>query len=145
MVAQFSPSTQLYGSHRRESKGSRDKSSVIIYLETKHHGKAFQFFLPPIKRQFKQRRFWATHVKRKWAFFFFKIPWRYQICIVKFLCSCRDGLLKNLFQITAQEGNKSTSGWRVRRCLNSLASYADVSLSIGEQRKAGRGQRARRR
>ena len=27
-------------------------------------------------RELKQRRFWATHVNRKWAFFSFSMPWR---------------------------------------------------------------------
>ena len=78
-------------------------------------------------RVFKQQRFWATHVKRKWAFFSFKIPWRYQICIAKFLCCYRDDLpQKKLLKITSQECNKSTSGLRAsltrkpRRCLNPL-------------------------
>ena len=30
-------------------------------------------------REFKQRRFWATHVNRKWSIFPFNTPWRYQI------------------------------------------------------------------
>ena len=44
----------------------------------------------------KQRRFWATHVNRKWAFFSFNMPQRYHICIVRFLYSYRDDLPKNL-------------------------------------------------
>ena len=31
--------------------------------------------------KFKQRRFQATRVNRKWAFFSFNISWRYQICV----------------------------------------------------------------
>ena len=44
-------------------------------------------------REFKQRRFWATDVNRKWAFFYFKFPWRYQIrllrvfTLVELICS----------------------------------------------------------
>ena len=34
-------------------------------------------------REFKKRRFWATHVTRKWSIFPFNMPWRYQICILK--------------------------------------------------------------
>ena len=60
----------------------------------------------------KQRRFWAVHVNRKWAFLSFNTPWRYQICIAKYLYTYRDDLLKNLFKITAEEFKKSTSGWR---------------------------------
>ena len=46
-------------------------------------------------RELKQRRFWATHVNRKWAFFSFNIPWRYQICIAKYLYSYWDELPEN--------------------------------------------------
>ena len=31
--------------------------------------------------KFKQRRFQATRVNRKWAFFSFNVSWRYQICV----------------------------------------------------------------
>ena len=63
-------------------------------------------------REFKQRRFCATDVKRKLAFFSFSKPWRYRIYIAKCLNSYRDDLPKNLFKITAQECKMSTSGWR---------------------------------
>ena len=34
-------------------------------------------------REFTQRRFWATHVNRKWAFLSFNMPYRrYQICML---------------------------------------------------------------
>ena len=32
-------------------------------------------------RQLKQRRFWATHVNRKWGIFPLNMPWWYKICI----------------------------------------------------------------
>ena len=54
-------------------------------------------------RELKQRRFWAKHVNRKRAFFSSNKPWRYCICIAKWLNSCSDDLPKNLFKITAQE------------------------------------------
>ena len=38
-------------------------------------------------RKFKQGRFWAPHVNRKWAFFSFNMLWRYQICVAKCLNS----------------------------------------------------------
>ena len=60
-------------------------------------------------REFKQRRFWATHVKRKWAFFSFNIPWRYIICIAECLYCYKGNLPKYMFNITAQECKKSTS------------------------------------
>ena len=44
--------------------------------------------------EFKQQRFLATHVNRKWAFFSFHSSWRYQICIAKFLYSKREVLPK---------------------------------------------------
>ena len=62
--------------------------------------------------EFKQRRFWATYVNRKWAFLSFNMPWRNQICIAKCLYSCRDDLPKNLFKMTAEESKKSSSAWR---------------------------------
>ena len=53
-----------------------------------------QRFKKFVTREVKQQRFWATHVKRKWAFFFFNMPQRYQICIAKCLYSYRDDLPK---------------------------------------------------
>ena len=38
-------------------------------------------------RELRQRRFGATHVNRKWAFFSFNKPWRYHIFIPKCLYS----------------------------------------------------------
>ena len=55
----------------------------------------------------KHGRFWATHVNRKWSLFHFRIPWRYQICIAKFLYPCREYLPKHLCKWTAQEWKKS--------------------------------------
>ena len=52
--------------------------------------------------------FTAMHINRKWAFYSFNIPWRYQICIAKCIYSYRDDLPQNLFKITAQEYKKST-------------------------------------
>ena len=65
-----------------------------------------------VNRELKQRRFWATHVNRKWAFFSFSKPLRYRICIAKCLNSYRDDLLKDLFKITTQVCKKSISGSR---------------------------------
>ena len=62
-------------------------------------------------RELKQWRFWATHVNKKWTFFCFNIPWRYQITIAKCLYSYREDLPKILFKITAQEYKKSTFDW----------------------------------
>ena len=49
-------------------------------------------------KEFKQRRFWATQVNQKWAFFSFNMPWRYQICIARCLDSYRDDLHKKFVQ-----------------------------------------------
>ena len=76
-------------------------------------------------REFNKRRFWATHVNRKWAFFSFNMPWRYQICIAKCFYFHRDDLTKHLFKITAQECKKSSSGWRA-----SLKNVAEYSFSF---------------
>ena len=72
------------------------------YLSSNLHG----------NRELKHRRFWTTHVKRKWAFSSDNKPWRYRIYIAKCLNSYRDDLPKNLFKITAQECETSISGWR---------------------------------
>ena len=66
-----------------------------------------------VNRELKQRRFWATHVNRKWVLFPSNMPWRYWICTVISLCSQRDGLPENLANTTTQECTKSTPGWRV--------------------------------
>ena len=61
-----------------------------------------------LSRELKQHLFWATHVNRKWTFFSFNMPWRYQICTANCLYSCRDDLPKLLFEITAQVCKEST-------------------------------------
>ena len=66
----------------------------------------------PDKRELKQRRFWATHVNRKWGLLPFYMPGHYQICIAEFLFSYKDDLPKGFNQTTAQRCKKSTSGWR---------------------------------
>ena len=53
-------------------------------------------------RELKQRRFWATHVNRKWGLLPFYMPWRQQICIAEFLFSYKDDLPESLNQATAQ-------------------------------------------
>ena len=73
------------------------------------------FFKPPPledNRELKQRRFWATHVNRKWGLFPFYTPGHYQICIAEFLFSHKDDLPEGFNQTTAQRCKKSTSGWR---------------------------------
>ena len=63
-------------------------------------------------RELKRRRFWATHVNRKWGLLPFYMPGHYQICIAEFLFSYKDDLPKGFNQTTAQCCEKSTSGWR---------------------------------
>ena len=63
-------------------------------------------------RELKRRRFWATHVNRKWGLLPFYMPGHYQICIAEFLFSYKDDLPKGFNQTTAQCCKKSTSGWR---------------------------------
>ena len=53
-------------------------------------------------RELKKRRFWMTHVNRKWAFFSFNILWRYQMCLAKYLYFYWDELPENLGKIAAQ-------------------------------------------
>ena len=69
------------------------------------------FAVPFTIRKLKQRRFWATHVNRKWGLLHFYMPWRWQICIAKFILSCKDDLPKSFNQTTAQWRKKFTSGW----------------------------------
>ena len=73
-------------------------------------------------REFKQKRFWAVHVNRKWSIFPFNMPWRYQICTLKCLFSHKDDLPENLVNITPHVWNKSTSGWRFGRSKTSGSS-----------------------
>ena len=77
-------------------------------------------------RKLKQRRFWATHVNRKWAFLPFYMPWRWQICIAKFLF-----LLERRFTLVFQTNHcpviqkvhfRLTSVAQKRCCLRSLLS-----------------------
>ena len=74
-------------------------------------------------RELKQRRFWATHVNRKWGFLPFYMPWRYQIFIAKFLFSFKDDLPESFNQATAQWCKvhfRLTSVAQKRCCLSSL-------------------------
>ena len=77
--------------------------------------------------ELKQRRFWTTHVNRKWAFFSFNKPWRYHICIAKCRHSHGDDLSKILFKTTAQECKQSLLPFNMRRSNTSLL----IKLAIG--------------
>ena len=63
-------------------------------------------------RELKQRRFWATHVNRKWGPLPFYMPRHWQICIAKCLFSYKEDLIESFNRTTAQWCKKSTSGWR---------------------------------
>ena len=86
--------------------------TIVFFLRLLSRRRRRRRILKSLFREFKQRRFWAKHLNRKWAFFSFNKPWRYHICIATCLNSYRDDLRKNLLKITAQECKKSTSGWR---------------------------------
>ena len=86
--------------------------------------------------------FWATHVNRKWAFFSFNMPCRYQICIAECLYPYKVDLPRNLFKITDEElKKKSPLPVDVRRSKKSrlkLRAYADVRRGRWKEGK-GRG------
>ena len=58
-----------------------------------------------------KRRFWATHVNRKWDLFRFKAPWRFQIWVSWCLYYYRNDLSENLGETTVHEWKNTTSGW----------------------------------
>ena len=59
-----------------------------------------------------QKRFWATHVNRKSIRYYFKLPWRYQICISKCLYYYRDDLFINWGKPPSKNAKKkTTNGW----------------------------------
>ena len=51
-------------------------------------------------RELKQRRFWATHINRKWSIFPFNMPLTYKNRILQCLFSYGDNLLENVVKIT---------------------------------------------
>ena len=59
-------------------KNDNNRTPVITII-----GVPFTVLTFGVFRKFKQGRFWATHVNRKWAFFSFNMPWRYQICMLR--------------------------------------------------------------
>ena len=89
--------------------------------------------------------FWATHVNRKWAFFSFNMPCRYQICIAECLYPYRVDLPRNLFKITDEEFKKSPHPVDVRRSKKSrLKLRTPTSEGEGERREKGEGTGERR-
>ena len=74
-----------------------------------------------------QRRFWATHVNRKWTYSLLIFLVASKICIAKSLFYYRDDLPKTLFKIIAQECKKSTSGWRAS--LKMVATFWTSSIN----------------
>ena len=81
-----------------------------------------------METRLKQRRFWATHVNRKWTYslliclFASKFVLLIVFSLIEMICS------KILFKIIAQECKKSTSGW-----LASLKMIAACFLDIINQ------------
>ena len=61
-------------------------------------------------REFKQRRFWARHVNRKWAFSLLICLDATKFILLKCFYSYKHDLLKKLFKVTAQECKRSTFG-----------------------------------
>ena len=53
-------------------------------------------------RELKKKPFWMTHVNRKWVFFPFNIPWRYQMCLAKYFYFYGDELPEIWGKIAAQ-------------------------------------------
>ena len=72
------------------------------------------FSLLKKRRELKQRRFWATHVKRKWGLLTIYRPWRWQICIAKFLFTYKDDLPESSTKPLSNDG-KSPLPVDVRR------------------------------
>ena len=74
----------------------------------------------------------ATHVNQKWVCFPVNMPLCYQICVAKCPYSDRDDPLENLFKTTAQDGKKSTSGWRssLKNSLLLLSRWLDADVPL---------------
>ena len=85
-------------------------------------------------KELKQRRFWVTHVNRKWGLFPFYTPGHYQISIAEFLFSYKDDLPEGFNQTTAHMLQKVhfrlTSVAQKRCCLSSLLSQCAESRHI---------------
>ena len=90
------------------------------------------FQVHSVFRKFTHWRFWATNVNRKWAFFSFNMPWRYQICIAKCLYSYRDDLHRIYLKFRPRSA-KSSLPVDFRRSKTSLDSCGTSPLIRGEQ------------
>ena len=83
--------TVMYRRCKRILKGSvtallLSGSLILIFFITMEKHSAITLTTQPDDiRELKQRRFWATHVNRKWAFCSFNKPWRYRIYIASVL------------------------------------------------------------
>ena len=105
---------------------SAESPIVTQWRCVKHQGgRQSQLFCS--KGASKQRRFWATHVNRKWTYSLLIFLVASKICIAKSLFYYRDDLPKNLFKIIAQECKKSTSGWRAS--LKMVATFWTSSIN----------------
>ena len=61
-------------------------------------------------RELKQRRFWATHVNRKWGLFHFKPPWRYPKCLYHSIIETISPIM--WAKPPSKNEKKTTCGWR---------------------------------
>ena len=98
-------------------------ASLLLQIS---RSKCTQFLGYVHNRKLKQRRFWATRVNRKWAFFSFDMPWHYQICMAKCPYSKRDYFAQEFVETHDRRVQKVhfrlTCSTQKRRCLNSLVS-----------------------
>ena len=72
-------------SARRSTSGWRaEKRRFLISLrkETAAAQKQSHNAIRQNNRELKQKRFWETHVNRKWGLFLYNTTWRYQICLL---------------------------------------------------------------
>ena len=72
-----------------------------------------------VNRKFKQRRFWATNVNRKWIFFSFNMPWRYQIVLLS-IFTLKETICPKLCSKSRLKSAKGSLPVDVRRSKTSL-------------------------
>ena len=74
--------------------------------------------------KFKQRRFQATCVNRKWAFFSFNVSWRYQICVAS-VFTLSENICSN---ICSKSPLKRTKFWFRLACATQKGCYLNSYL-----------------
>lgn len=70
---------------------------------------AVNFTRQASRHYIKHSRFWAMDGNRKWGVISFNLPWRYHICLTKFLYSYRDDIRENSCRTTAHESETSVA------------------------------------